>query len=693
MKIRSNISIFTISLILVSIALGAEDEPPTPVIHGSVEVTADAIPVPGATLLDTESVRGTTPLGDGSEVLRDVAGATLGRMGGHGLEPFIRGLSQGDLTVLLDGATVHGGCPNRMDPATSFGTLETTDQVVVIRGVQTLRHGGAPGGTILFERTAPEANDEWSADVTAGGTSWSAAPDLAFDLTSSGGPWSLRILGSYRDTDNYEDGDGREVRSAATSLSATLLAGWRPDERTLHQLSYEHTRTDDALFGGAGMDAPEDRAHILRFTSERTATPDAVGWDVRTFANTVDHLMNNYELRPLTAPMAMEVPTETETWGLRGHLVFGERQPLLVGILFESADADATRFAGPDGDRLSTVQSIMWPDVTRAQTGAFVEASAVLGAHTRLVGGLRVDHFTAESGRADEATMGGNGPTPRMLWSRYTAGVDDSWSDTGVGGLVRFEVDRGPWRYHAGLSRTQRAADATERFLAANSSMAPRRWIGNPSLELAIHHQLDVGAGWRSDTASVMVTAFAADVTDFILRDRARGQGGVLQADGATIYRNVDARRHGAEAEAFVRLSPTVHLAGTAAWVWAENTTDDRPIAQTPPLNGRLTMGWAHGRFDAGGTLRWAAEQNRVDDDPTTGSGLDAGPTDAWTVLDLTGGVDVGRGFGLTLGVANVFDRTYATHLNRASLFDPDPVRVNEPGRTWWLRLRWRGEG
>lgn len=670
---------------------GESDGPP--VVHGTLEITAETVDLPTVAVLESDALDATPPLGDASEVLRNVAGAELGRMGGHGLEPFLRGLSQGDLTVLLDGATVHGGCPNRMDPATSFATLETTDRVVVIRGVQTLRHGGAPGGTILFERAAPEPGDGWQTEVTTGGSSWSAAPDASFDVSSAPGSWSLRVFGSFRDSDNYEDGDGREVRSAATSLSAAIVAGWRPDPRTLHELSYEHTRTDDALFAGAGMDAPEDRAHVVRFHSERTAVAGSAGWQLRAFANSVDHRMNNYELRPLTAPMAMEVPTETETWGLRGHLVLGARQPLLVGGLYESAAADSTRFAGPDGNRLMTIQSIMWPDVTRTRAGAFVEGAATVGATTRLVGGLRVDHFTAEAGRADEATMAGSGPSPRMLWSRYTAGVDDTWSETGVGGLVRLEVDRGRWRYHAGLSRTHRAADATERFLGANSPMAPMRWIGNPTLDSAIHHQLDAGAAWRGDAASVAVTAFAAAVSDFILRDRAHGQDDVLLDDGATIYRNVDARRHGAEAEAFARLSSTVHLAGTAAWVWAENTTDDRPIAQTPPLSGRLTIGWADGRLDAVGTLRWAAEQNRVDDDPATGSGLDAGPTDGWTVLDLSGGVDIGRGLGLTLGIANVFDRTYATHFNRASLFDPDPVRVNEPGHTWWLRLRWRGQG
>ncbi len=76
-----------------------------------------------------------------------------------------------------------------------------------------------------------------------------------------------------------------------------------------------------------------------------------------------------------------------------------------------------------------------------------------------------------------------------------------------------------------------------------------------------------------------------------------------------------------------------------------------------------------------------------------TGSGQDVGPTPGWVVLDLAGTVEIGAGFGIRAGVANVFDRTYANHLNRASAFDPVAVQVNEPGRTYWLRVRWNGSG
>ena len=666
-----------------------------PVVHGSVEVTAEALDVPSLTIVDREEVRSTVPIGDGSEVLRDVAGADLGRMGGHGLEPYVRGLSQGNLTVLLDGAVVHGGCPNRMDPASSYAATETTDSVVVMRGVQTLRYGpGAPGGTVIFDRIVPVFSDTtWEGELTVGGSSWSAEPAAALDAAFGFGDVSLRLLGSYRHDDSYEDGGGAGVRSAAKSASGTIMAGWRPDEATMFELSFERTQVDDALFAGAGMDAPDTTTNILRLQSERAVAVGGVGWRIDAFADRVDHLMDNYSLRPLTVPMAMRVPSETSTWGLRGHVEIGVESPVIVGVTLESANADANRYSGPDAEMVSTLQSILWADITNDQLGAFVEGSAAIGRQTLLVYGARIDHFSADAARADEPTMGGMGPSPRQLWLSYTGNGDDSWSDTDVGALVRIEHRTASWQLLGGVSRTVRAADATERFLAANSSVAPMRWIGNPGLAPAVSHQIDLGVGWRHGPSLVNLTAFGADVSDSILRDRAHGQEGILRSDNATIYRNVQARRYGCEADARFQLEKPLTLTAALAYVWAENTTDDRPIGQTPPWHGNVGLAWTGSRWSAGGVARFAARQDRVDDDPATGSGIDAGPTPGWAILDLDAAVEIGAGFAVQAGVANVFGRDYANHLNRASLFDPDPVRVNEPGRTYWVRVRWRAAG
>ena len=46
---------------------------------------------------------------------------------------------------------------------------------------------------------------------------------------------------------------------------------------------------------------------------------------------------------------------------------------------------------------------------------------------------------------------------------------------------------------YAGLSRTVRTADATERFIASNASTPNDRWVGNPLIDPEKHHQLELG--------------------------------------------------------------------------------------------------------------------------------------------------------------------------------------------------------
>jgi iron complex outermembrane receptor protein len=147
----------------------------------------------------------------------------------------------------------------------------------------------------------------------------------------------------------------------------------------------------------------------------------------------------------------------------------------------------------------------------------------------------------------------------------------------------------------------------------------------------------------------------------------------------------------GLELEGSYGLGNRLQLNGVASWVRGENRTDDRPLAQIPPLQGWLQLQYGFKRWQAAGLWSWATSQTRVDDDPLTGGGQDYGETPGYGVVELSGGYQILRTLSLVAGVDNLFDRAYANHLNRGNLFDPDPVRINEPGRTFWVRLSWRG--
>ncbi len=638
------------------------------------------------------------PYGDAAEVLRNVSGLALGRMGGHGLELRLRGLGETNINVVLDGAYVHNACPNRMDPPTSFGAVDSFERVVVLKGVQTMRYGGGgSAGTILYQRETPRfaPEERWRLHLRSSAASHSDSPDLTLDATAGTPRFYARVIGEHRDMDSYEDGGGTEVRSAFRKRDANLFLGWTPDDATLVELSYETNRTEDALFPGAGMDAPWDENDLFRLQVRHLRTAGRVtAIESDLYWGEIDHRMDNYSLRPLTAPMAARADPESDTRGGRVSfdLGVGERLRFSLGADFQENVRWAVRRMGPNPESVTREQSILWPDVEVRDAGLFGEGIYDLAAG-RLRFGARVDRWSATAGEADRQPVGAN-LSPRALYEAYYGVRGDDWDHGDVGALVRYEhrLDAGLTLF-AGLSRSVRPADATERFLASNSGRPAGRWVGNPALAASKHHQLDLGLSSYRTRRQVSALVFADRVDDFILRDRARGQPGILRADGASIYRNVSAELFGFELDLWQRLTEHFALAGSASWVHADNTTDGRPIAQIPPLSGRLWGELEGGRWGATAALRYAFEQTRVDDDPAVGSGLDAGETPGWAVLDLLASYNLKSGLRLQVGVENVFDELYANHLNRSNLFDAEQVRINEPGRTFWLKVRYRTGG
>ncbi len=84
----------------------------------------------------------------------------------------------------------------------------------------------------IYDRKTPEFDDtSWNLNATTGVSTWSDTPDFDLDAAAGFGNWSLRALGTYRNTNNYDDGSGEEVRSAAKSAGGTLMVGWRPERR------------------------------------------------------------------------------------------------------------------------------------------------------------------------------------------------------------------------------------------------------------------------------------------------------------------------------------------------------------------------------------------------------------------------------------------------------------------------------
>jgi iron complex outermembrane receptor protein len=310
----------------------------------------------------------------------------------------------------------------------------------------------------------------------------------------------------------------------------------------------------------------------------------------------------------------------------------------------------------------------------------FAESETKVGETNKLKYGLRVDQVNASASKADVVTGG------RTANQNYTAvygyGASDK-KETNVGGLLRYEKALSDTTtVFTGVSRSVRTADETERYINKWGMTGADRWVGNPNIKPEKHNQLDLGLARQQGKVHWTGTVFADKVDDFILRDKVTSGANA----GAQIYRNVDADLVGAELGADAKLNDKLKLSGDLAYVERTDTTDDRPIAQTPPLNGKVQLDYNGTKWGAGTRVRFAAGQDRID--TAMLGATEVGKSVGYGVLDAYGRYNLSKSTKVRFGVDNVLDKAYAEHVSRRNLDLSGTIeRVNEPGRTAWLKL------
>lgn len=646
---------------------------------------------PDPTRLEMDNQGNADTATDIGERLRAVSGISASRMGGHGLDPVFRGQQGNRINVLIDGVYGFGACPNRMDPPSSLAALESYDRIIVLKGVQTLEYATAgSAGTILLERDSNTRQPGFSANGSVSLMDNSDEQSAVGEMTYGDDGYYLKTRFGYKDKGNYRDGDGRDILSAFHEETAGLEGGLHLTENQSLAFSIDRNKRSDTLFAGAGMDSPYDntRKSKLRYLAEFDKG-FINSLSIESGRVSVDHLMDNYSLRPLTAAMMMSAPSDSKT---DTHRLILEGNYKAVkwkaGSEYQQNNRSARRYMGMSGNWM--LQSVLWPDASIRQAGFFAELTTPLAGSISLTTGARIDRVKANADKAGLNPMNPMLLSPAALYEQTYGTTAIEAIEDNISTLARVRWDRDNAVWFAGLSRTMRTADATERYLASNNPNMPMmQWVGNPTLAPEKHLQLDFGSHLSMGNSRLQLVAFVDEVEDYILRDRARGQTGVLVNNMATIYRNTDARLYGLEADFRHVINPQLSWQASLAYTHGENRTDNRPLAQIPPLNGRLALDWQPGRYAISLQSEFAASQNRVDDKPMNGSGLDAGPSDAFVVFHLHGSYSINKNVSLDLGIRNLFDETYAWHVNRANSdpFNPEAVRVNEPGRSIWLKM------
>lgn len=648
-----------------------------------VVVTAPRMEEPLKVVTDPKAPRQPLPAHDGADFLKTIPGFSVIRKGGTDGDPVLRGMAGSRLNILLDGEQILGGCGNRMDPPTAYVFPEIYDRVTVIKGPQTVLYGpGNSAGTVLFERSIQRfAAPGIKFNGSILGASFGRNDEVA-DIRAGSPDFYVQGTGTHSRMDDYKDGGGNTVHSRYDRWSANAALGWTPDQDTRLELSAAHS-DGQAAYADRSMDGTKFARDNMGLKFEKRNLSDLVEKvEAQAFYNYVDHVMDNFTLRSVSGNKMVSNP-DRETVGGRAAatLRLAEATHLVLGLDSQSNKHTVRSSMNQDTDPYTSHSRK--EDAQFRNIGMFGELTQWLSDRDRVIAGLRADQWHGEDQRAT-LTFG--------MTTKANPTAGKSRDQTLGSGFGRFERDLldTPATVYAGLGHSERFPDYWE-LIGGTKESANSLSAFDTKPEKTT--QLDTGVIYKSGRSNAGLSAFYNKVDDYILvqsnyvKPAFMGPG----TRTATIVRNVDATTWGAEANLGYALTDTWRLDGTLAYVRGNNDTDDRPLAQLPPLEARLGANYDNKVWSAGALLRLAARQNRVSVGQGNIVGQDIGETGGFAVFSLNGGYRPKRGVLLAGGVDNLFNRTYAEAISRAGAMIPgfdQTTRVNEPGRTLWFKAQ-----
>jgi iron complex outermembrane receptor protein len=512
---------------------------------------------------------------------------------------------------------------------------------------------------VLFENDRDNYQDGVHGDFSAVAGSWDRYDAVAHAVAASSTGYLEGTL-THSEMDDYEDGDGNKVHSSYERQSASLIAGYRIDSNTRIDVDYTVSEGEaDYAFSGTDGVLFDRESYGLTF-DKSNINSTITSLNARVYHSYIDHVMDNYSRRPDPGANYSAMNPDRETDGARVSidLALNDQNALKLGAdwrdethtsrMAMTPTEKATASAATDAIRTKPRVE----DYSSEILGVFGELTHTLDPKSRVIGGLRMDDW--------DGSRPSNGSASENLYA----------------GFARYEKDLEgqPATAYIGFGHNERPMDYWEAKqyggLTTTSALNPEKT-----------NQIDAGILWKNNELQGSLSAFYAKVDNYIL------------IGPSLASRNVDATRYGAEADAAYKLDNNLTLRGSLAYVHADNDTMNVPLAQTPPLEGTLGLDYQTGAWTLGGVVRMVAEQDRIHAGYGTVAGVDeTTATPGFTTLALNASYAPDANMRFSFGVDNVFDKTYAEHINQdyvdiaGYLGDTTSARINEPGRSVWVK-------
>jgi len=643
-------------------------------ILSDVVVTATPMSSPLNIDMDPKVPRQPLPAHDGADFLKSVPGFSIMRKAGADGEPNFRGMGGSRVNILADDQNILGGCGQRMDAPTAYIFPEIYDKVTVIKGPQTVLYPGhGSAATVRFEKEQ-KTYEQLGYDVHTSGLVGSfGRHDEIVDANLGDKGYFANFTSSNSSADDYKDGDGNKVHSKYHRYSAGATLGLTPDQNQRFEISVG--RSDGyASYADRTMDGTKFlRENISGKVQIKNVSDLIQKLEFQLSRNTIFHTMS--EAMRGNPSSYMDVTHDTNAARLLADLSVSKNSSAKVGFDYSEA-VHAGNMPGMGMPNL--IDDSMFKNMA-----VFTEITHQINPDRKIIGGYRGDFWSVTDKRS-AMSSDTSGQARHELTNSAFVRLEESLRDiphaTAYVGFGQSERMPDYWEL---ISNRRDGSTNMMNAMYSNNHSALN------STQTEKTYQIDAGLIHKSSQLDLSGSIFYNQIKDFILVDSRTSPDYVSGMYMTPSSRNIDAHTYGAEITVGYLLSAKVKFNSSLAYVKGINETDHLPLAQISPLEGRLGLNYDDKQYSYGALLRLVAPKNDVATNQGNISGKDVAKSGGFGIFSLNAGYRPNKKILVATGIDNLFDKTYAEFINRSGSAIAGYIpttRVNEPGRTAWLK-------
>lgn len=602
--------------------------------------------------------------------------ALIRKSGNYGFDPVLRGFKYDQLNIVMDGSqSANAACPNRMDPPSSQMPVNMLSQITILKGPYSLRYGNAFGGTINFQTekasysTVQKFNGRLSGSYESNGMICRSEGIIGF----TGKSHNIKMYGSFSSGNNYEDGDGNEIRSSFNRNNIGTSMAFLLNNKQDIRLNVSHNYAKDVDFPALPMDLRKDDTwlgsmhHTLHFNKKLKK------WSSSIYSTSVDHLMDNFD--KVLEPRMVDAKTTAKTYNYggrtEGYWIFGSNQ-LFAGIDYRADKAEGERsrlfLMGPNMGK--TVYDNVWQDSYIRKAAVFAEFTHSLD-KWQFVYSTRLELNQANANKPDT-----------YFESHYNDLSSKTVNPAVSFGIIRqlsSKVSAEFWFGHA-----ERSGSLTERYINfLPVSVDPYEMLGNPDLASEKNNQIDLSLGYKNHSSNIQITGFMALMNDYISSEiRYDIAPKMPSSPGVRQYINIDkARLTGFELIWLQRLPANLQHRLSMACTYGKNNRSKEALPEIPPLDLRYLLSgkYINDKLRPEINLRHVLKQDRI------AERFGETETPSFSLVDFSVNYAFNNQIELTATSNNLFDETYYEHLTR-SVKGSDHA-INAPGRSYMFTI------